>query len=92
MLELKILIEDSDYISTVRAIAPIIYKGGLKAKAAIFATTKMLKDKSQDEQEEIIIEFISSRTEKLISTLNKKLFEYGASASVTHIEIIKQGM
>ncbi len=82
MLELKISLDNVDYMTVVRAIIPLVVKNKLMAGAAITAANIKMRAMSRSEQEKYAAAFLTDHKDKIKELLNSTAKNKGISGEI----------
>ncbi len=77
MLELKISLDNVDYLSVVRSLVPLVVKNKLMASAAVTAANMKMRSMSKAEQEQYVASFLTDHKEKIKELLNSAVKNKG---------------
>ncbi len=83
MLELKISLENVDYMTVIKSLIPLVIKNKLMAGAAVTAANMKLRSMSQAEQEKFVADFLSDHEEKVKELLNSAVKNKGINGNVS---------
>ncbi len=83
MLELKISLENVDYMTVVRSIIPLVIKNKLMAGAAVTAANIKMRSMSKSEQEKYAASFLTDHKEKIKELLNSAAKNKGIIGTIS---------
>ncbi len=83
MLELKITLENVDYITVVRSLIPLVVKNKLMAGAAITAANMKMRSMTKEEQESYVASFLTDHRGKIIELLNNTVKNKGIVGEIS---------
>jgi hypothetical protein len=85
MLDINITLDKVDYQSLIPIIVSAFIKNPVAAKAASFTLRSKIKNKTQNEADTILVNFINEYKNKIIDTVNKKASNEGINGYLINI-------
>ncbi len=83
MLELKLSLENVDYMSLIKTVIPLVVKNKFMATAAITAANLKMRSMSANEREAFVASLLADNKEKIKELINSAAKNKGISGNAS---------